>query len=155
MFGGRTNLRKWISVCSGGLYSAGAYILLIYCLSYDDTYLFRRCHANVAGRRCRTVINVRQGTIFEGFPSVSLGALLHVIWLWAQHLSVHQTVRVSDVKKKKVIKFYEKLRMVCTNQLRRHPIRIGQQGQLILTQADETQMHHRQRASLLIVVLSR
>ena len=99
-----------------------------------------RCHT----RGWRQTTGLRRGTIFDGFRS-HLGRLTYTIYLWSLRTTAVDIARQAGLDEHNVGDMRWKLRVICSNDLRRNPVCIRSAlGRPV--QVDESMFHHKQRA---------
>jgi len=95
-----------------------------------------------------TTRSIRTETFFTA-SNLKLQQWIHVIYLWSIGENQKNTVKLSGVSKRSMVKIYKSLREVCGRYFYHNPIRLGGPGRVC--QLDESQFthkvkHHRGRA---------
>lgn len=110
-------------------------------------FLFRRCP-----RPCRATLRLRSGTFFEPWKEMTLPDLIYGLHLWSVGCKAKDIKQLTLLPHDVVTKLCQRLRDCCTTHLQRNPVQVGGNGANFVVQIDETQMHHRQRVSSIIVI---
>ena len=98
-----------------------------------------RCHPRLS-------IGIREGTILKDFRGDS-GRLVHAIYLWSLKKTGVEIANETGLDQHIVGELRWRLRVCCTNDLLRHPVRIsGRQGQPV--QIDESMFNHKRRGGV-------
>ena len=96
--------------------------------------------------RPKITLGLREGTILHHFR-VDSGSLLYAIYLWSLKMTAVEIARLTGVDERIVGTLRLRLRMCCSNDLGRNPVRIGgRPGRPI--QVDESMFNHKRRGGV-------
>ena len=87
-----------------------------------------------------TAISVLNGSILFGM-SIKLQQFIQILLLWSLEIPVTKTKQLVSIEKGTAIKWYAKLRDICTWKLSQNPIKVGGISQIV--QIDETVISRR------------